>query len=58
MKRIPEEKKCKHGITQQCCSLCLGYQQEVEGKSGPPSWLTDDISSPELLDMEGSDDNG
>jgi hypothetical protein len=54
---MPEEKKCKHGIMQQCCSLCLGYQQEVEGKSGPPAWLTDDLSSPELLDIEGTDEN-
>jgi hypothetical protein len=36
------KKVCRHGIDQQTCSLCLGLPQSEE-KSGPPSWLIDEL---------------
>ena len=42
MEEISVKKQCKHGLTEDTCSLCLGYPQMAAPliAGGLPSWWT------------------
>lgn len=51
-----EPKRCKHGLIDGTCSLCLGRSPNSEQESGPPPWFLQDLPLPPWARENGPED--